>query len=137
MNLARLRSRLSKDEPQPSASEDQSADTTRYDRMDETKVNRSLREHSQVELEGIEEHERSHRNRPVVLNKLRYLRGREPLGGYDTLTVEQVSEALQGAHTETIRAVREYERKFRRRQGVLTQLSEVGRNRRATIAAGR
>jgi hypothetical protein len=137
MNLGRLRSRLSSNEPQPDAPEDQPADAGRYDGMDETKVNRKLREHSQEELEAIEQHERSHRNRPVILNKLRYLRGREPLPGYDTMTVEQVSGALQGADTDTIRAVREYERKFRRRDAVLSELDEVGRGRRAEIAAGR
>lgn len=137
MNFARLRSRFSGSASQSEGTEGQPQDASRYDGMDETKVNRKLREHSQVELEAIEDHERSHRDRPVILNKLRYLRGKQPLPGYDKLDVEQVSAALQDADTETIRAVREYERKFRRRDAVLRELDDVGRERRATMAAGR
>ena len=56
-----------------------------------------------------------------MLEKLRYMRGSEPLPGYDTLTPEQIAEALAGADAETVRAVRDYERKFQHRQSVLTK----------------
>ena len=108
-----------------------------YDRMDADDVNARLRGHPQAELEAIETHERAHKNRPVVLNKLRYLRGKEPLPGYDKLEVDEIAAALRDADESTIRDVREYERKFRKRQAVLDQLSAIGRDRRAAIVADR
>ena len=60
----------------------------------------------------METYERAHGNRPAVLEKLRYMRGTEPLPGYDALTPEQIAEALAGADAETVKAVRDYERKF-------------------------
>jgi hypothetical protein len=46
-----------------------------------------------------------------VLDKLRYMRGGEPLPGYDALTTEEIAKALAGAEAETVKAVRDYERK--------------------------
>lgn len=109
--------------------------SARYDRMDAEDVNAQLRRHSQVELEEIETHERSHQNRNVVLSKLRYLRGKEPLPGYDKLEAGEVSAALRDADPETIKAVREYERKFRKRPDVLKELEQLGRARRSTLEA--
>jgi hypothetical protein len=51
-------------------------------------------------------------SRPEVLDMLRYMRGSEPLPGYDALSPEQVARALAGADAETVKAVRDYERKF-------------------------
>jgi hypothetical protein len=56
-----------------------------------------------------------------VLSKLRYMRSSEPLPGYDAMTPEQIAEALAGGDGETIRAVRDYERKFQHRQSVLNE----------------
>ncbi len=96
-----------------------------YDRLDDKQVGRGLHELSQVELGAVETYERSHRARPAVLDKLRYMRMSEPLPGYDALTREQIAEALAGADTETIKAVRAYERKFARRQLVLNEAARV------------
>ena len=52
-------------------------------------------EFSQVELAAIETYERSHRNRPEVLDKLRYMRGSEPLPGYDALSPEQITDSAR------------------------------------------
>jgi hypothetical protein len=60
-----------------------------------------------------------------VLEKLRYMQGTEPLPGYDALTTEQIAEALAGVDAETVRAVRDYERKFAHRQSVLTEAARV------------
>jgi hypothetical protein len=38
-----------------------------------------------------------------VLDKLRYMRGREPLPGYDALRLDQIAKALSGADAETSR----------------------------------
>jgi len=54
-----------------------------------------------------------------VLNKLGYLRGDEPLPGYDSLGPEQISTGLDGADLDTAKRVREYERKFKRSSSVL------------------
>ena len=88
-------------------------------------VGDQLSQLSQVELAEVETYERAHGNRPVVLEKLRYMRTSEPLPGYDALTPEQIAEALAGADGETIRAVRDYERKFQHRQAVLTEAARI------------
>ena len=96
-----------------------------YDRLGEKQVGDQLSQLSQVELAAVETYERAHGSRPVVLEKLRYMRSSEPLPGYDALTPEQVGEALAGADAETVRAVRDYERKFQHRQSVLTEAARI------------
>jgi hypothetical protein len=96
-----------------------------YDRLDGKEVTARLRELSQVELAAVETYERSHQARVAVLNKLRYMRTSEPLTAYDTLASEQVSEALGDADTETVKAVRDYERKFKGRRRVLKEADRV------------
>ncbi len=96
-----------------------------YDRLDDKEVARRLRGLSQVEMAAVEAHERSHRARPGVLDKLRYMRTPEPLPAYDTLTADQIVEALSGAQTETVKAVRDYERKFGGRPAVLEETARV------------
>jgi hypothetical protein len=78
-----------------------------------------------VELATVETYERAHAARPVVLDKLRYMRGSEPLQGYDAPTTEQIAKALAGADAETVKAVRVYERKFQHRQPVLDEAARV------------
>ena len=56
---------------------------------------------TQVELAAVEAHERSHRERPVVLNRLRWLRGTEPLPGYDALEPDEIVRALADADQAT------------------------------------
>jgi hypothetical protein len=90
-----------------------------YDRLDARGVVGQLAQHSQSQLATIETYERAHKDRPQVLNKLRYLRGREPLPGYDTLDPEQISTAVDDADLDTAKRVREYERKFKRRAAVI------------------
>jgi hypothetical protein len=96
-----------------------------YDRLDARHAVAQLAQHSQSELATIETHERSHKDRPQVLNKLRYLRGREPLPAYDTLDPEQISTALSGADLDTAKRVREYERKFKRRSQVIDAVTHA------------
>ena len=96
-----------------------------YDQLGEKQVSDQLGQLSQVELAAVETYERAHGSRPVVLDKLRYMRGSEPLPGYDALTPEQIAEALAGADAETVKAVRDYERKFQRRQSVLTEAARI------------
>lgn len=81
-----------------------------YDKLDGKEVFQSLSRLSQVELAAVEAYERSHQERPVVLNRLRWLMGSEPLPGYDALESEQIVTALGDADAETVKAVRSYER---------------------------
>ena len=106
-----------------------------YDRLDATRVNQGLSDHSQVELGNVESYERSHKGREAVLNKLRYLRGSEPFPGYDAMSVEEILAALTEADMPTIKKVRGYERKFANRPQVLNEVVRVHRHRRKTEPA--
>ena len=125
-----LRNRLSPREPSvpssqtsgegpPGAVADAELPFAGYDRLDARKVIDALSDHSQVELEAVEAYERSHKSRERVLDKLRYMRGSEPLPGYDALSVEEITKALEPADPKTIQRVRGYERKFANRPDVL------------------
>jgi hypothetical protein len=96
-----------------------------YDKLGVKEVGARLPELSQVELAAVETYERSHKNRPEVLSKLHYMHTREPLPGYDGLSPEQIAEALGGADAETVRAVRDYERKFANRPQVMDAATRV------------
>ena len=86
-----------------------------------------LSAHSQIELEAAETYERSHKDREPVLTKLRYMRGSEPLPGYDALSVEEIVAALEDADLATIKKIRAYERKFANRPDVLEEVARVYR----------
>ena len=93
-----------------------------YEGLHQREVMNGLADHSQVELEAVECYERSHKDREPVLDKLRYMRGREPLPGYDALDVEEILAALAQADLATIKRVRAYERKFANRAAVLEEV---------------
>ena len=96
-----------------------------YDRLDRREVIDSLCDHSQIELDAVEAYERAHKNREPVLDKLRYMRGSEPLPGYDALSTEEIVEALEPADPAMIQRVRGYERKFANRPAVLAAVVEA------------
>jgi len=100
-----------------------------YDGLKTHRLVADLSKHSQIELAAIDAYESAHEARPEVLNKLRYLRGSEPISGYDDLTPEAISAALQDADLQTITDAREYERKFHRRPPVLEDLNRLRRQR--------
>ena len=106
-----------------------------YDRLDGKHVVEGLSDHSQVELEAVESYERSHEDRQRVLDKLRYLRGREPLPRYDALSVDEIVDALEEADLATIKNVRGYERKFANRPDVLEEVVRIQHRRQATQRA--
>jgi hypothetical protein len=64
-------------------------------------------------------------NREPVLDKLRWMRGREPLPGYDALDVKQIVAGLEDADLGTLWKVRAYERKFANRPAVLEAVVRV------------
>ena len=108
-----------------------------YDKLDDKEVGARLPELSQVELAAVETYERSHENRPQVLDKLRYMQRREPLPGYDALSPEQIVEALADADAETVKAVRDYERKFGNRHQVMEEAARVRPTAKASAGEDR
>lgn len=96
-----------------------------YDRLGAKDIAGQLHRLSQSELEEVEDYERAHKNRTTVLNKLSYVRGSEPVPGYDALEAGAVVEILEQADGETVKAIRDYERKFRRRREVTEAVTRL------------
>ncbi len=96
-----------------------------YDRLEQNAVAARLRSLSQAEMEAVEDYERAHGARPYVLDKLRYMRTTEPLPGYDKLSPEQIADVLGSADAETVKAIRDYERKFANRLQVMQEAARV------------
>jgi hypothetical protein len=106
-----------------------------YDSLKTKQVVASLSSRSQVELAGIESYERAHQNRLSVLDKLRWLRQDEPLPGYDALSSDELSAALDKADLAAIKRVRGYERKFHARREVLDEVDRLHRERRVPLVS--
>jgi hypothetical protein len=104
-----------------------------YDGVEIMELIHSLDDHSQVELEAVEAYERSHKNREAVLYKLRYLRGPEPIPGYDALDDDQILAAVADADLETIKRIRGYERKFAKRPELLETIVRAQRAQHAAL----
>jgi hypothetical protein len=94
-----------------------------YDRFNDRDLMAELSKHSQAELAAVETYEHSHKDRPVVFNKLRYLRGQQPLEDYDALSVQEILARLEGADMAMLQSVRVYERKFQHRPDVLDEVA--------------
>lgn len=96
-----------------------------YDDLHEKQVIAHFRELSQVDLAEIEGYERAHLNRRPVLDKLRYMRSPEPVPGYDALEPTAIVRLLEAADSASIRAIRDYEGKFRGRRQVLNAAAQA------------
>ena len=96
-----------------------------YDGLDEKVLIAHFRDLTQTELAEVEAYERGHRSRRVVLNKLRYMRSPEPVAGYDALEPTAIVRLLEGADSASIRAIRDYEGKFRGRRQVLNAAAQA------------
>ena len=96
-----------------------------YDRLDEKQIARMLVGLSQLQLDMILDYETAHKARPVVLDKLKYVRTTEPMPDYDTLEPDEILKALAGANSQTLKAVRDYERKSQRRMAVTNGVAEL------------
>lgn len=138
--LNSLQERFSGGDAQVDGAETDGAETTRsddsqlpipgYDRIGNKDLIAELSKHSQVELAAIETYERSHKKRVPVFDKLRYLRGQEPIQDYDALSVKEILAGLEGVETETLQRTRVYERKFQNRPNVLEEVATALRERR-------
>lgn len=107
-----------------------------YDRIKEKDLIAELSKHSQAELGAIETYERSHKERLPVFDKLRYLRGPEPLQGYDTLSAKETLAGLEDADLATLKRTRVYERKFQRRHDVLEEVETAIHERNPAVHRG-
>ena len=120
-----------------SSADEQRLPIARYDQLDGKQVVPQLSQLSQVELAAVEAHERSHRDRPVVLNRLRWLRASEPLPGYDALDSDEIVRILADADAATAKAVRSYERHHRDRRDVRAEVARVIPTAQASAAQDR
>jgi hypothetical protein len=118
------------DAVEPSQSDDSPLPIPGYDRIKDKDLITELSKHSQAELAAIETYERSHKKRLAVFDKLRYLRGQEPLQGYDALGVKEILVGLEGADVGTLQRTRVYERKFQRRPDLLEEVATSIRGHR-------
>jgi hypothetical protein len=105
--------------------DDQGLPIDSYEELDDHELIARLSDLSQLELTAIEAHESSHRSRPKVLNRLRWLRGSEPLPGYDALDSGEIIRGLADADAATVKAVRSYESHHRARRDVLAKAAVV------------
>jgi hypothetical protein len=108
-----------------------------YDRLGQRQVVGKLPGCSQEGLAAVESHERANGQRAPILDKLRYLRGSEPMPGYDTLDSEQIATALDDGDLDTAKRVREYERKFQRRGSVLDAVTRTQQARQTAASSPR
>jgi hypothetical protein len=94
-----------------------------YERMSSSQLLKELPARSQVELNAADSYERANGERVAVLHKLRYLRGEEPLEGYDRLDNAGAIAAIASIKMDELKRVRGYERKFKRRPDVLAEIA--------------
>jgi hypothetical protein len=106
-----------------------------YDKLKGKEVAAELSSHSQIELAEVESYERSHENRPEVIDKLRWLRQDEPVPGYDAMSIDEVAVTLEAADLATLKRVRGYERKFADRRGVLDEIARLHQERRVPLVS--
>jgi hypothetical protein len=106
-----------------------------YDKLKTKEVITSLTSHSQVELAEIEDYERAHQDRPMVFDKLRWLRQEEPIPGYDASSPDEIATKLENANPSVLKRVRGYERKFGARREVLEEVDRLHRERRVPLVS--
>jgi hypothetical protein len=106
-----------------------------YAKLKAKEVVASLSDRSQVELARIEGYERDHEAREPVLDKLRWMRQKEPLSGYDAMDVDEAIAALEPADLATLKRVRGYERKFRARRDVLNEVARLHSERQVPLVS--
>jgi len=91
-----------------------------FSRLSTEQITRRLRTLSQLDLTVIQGYERTHANRRKVLKAIEALHEATPWTGYDALTADDIIAGLRDAPTGVARQVREYERRHRQRQEVVS-----------------
>jgi flagellar motility protein MotE (MotC chaperone) len=92
----------------------------RFSQLSTDEIKQQLRTLSQSDLTVIEGYERTHANRPGVLDAIEQLRGNEPWDGYDTMNPDKITAQLQNVPSTVARQVLEYERLHQQRQEVIS-----------------
>jgi hypothetical protein len=100
-----------------------------YDAMSVEDLRAEFHKHTQAQLDACEEYERNNLNRKSVLDKLRYMHTRQPWQGYDDMPQDEILARLENADDETIKAVRDYERKFDNRPVIHDRAMELHHQR--------
>lgn len=107
-------------EAQGAVTREQELPILRFSRLSLEEILQELRPLSQSDLTVIEGYERTHSNRPPVLDSIEQLRGSEPWDGYDTMNPDKITAQLQNTPASVARQVLEYERLHRQRQEVIS-----------------
>ncbi len=102
-----------------------------HDKVPIAKFNAKLSGYSQADLERIEEYERAHQNRGKIIDKLKWMRGPEPVAGYDAMSPEEVVTLLGTADAEDTRQIRSYEQKFGNRSPVMAAVNTARKRLKA------
>ncbi len=100
-----------------------------YDSFTIEQLRVEFHKHTQAELDACEAYERSHANRKDVLDKLRYMHSRQPWQGYDDMDEGEILARLENADDNTIKRVRDYERKFGNRPHIHDAAMRLHRQR--------
>lgn len=105
---------------QGAVTREQELPIARFSQLGVDEIRQQLRTVSQSDLTVIEGYERTHANRPGVLDAIEQLRGSEPWDGYDTMNPDKITAQLENVPSTVARQVLEYERLHQRRQEVVS-----------------
>ncbi len=92
----------------------------RFSQLGADEIERRIRSLSQSDLTVIEGYERTHANRPGVLQAVERLRAGEPWPGYDTTEPSRIVDRLRDVPVGVARLVLDYERRHRGRATVIS-----------------
>ncbi|MEU6184048.1 hypothetical protein [Streptomyces coeruleorubidus] len=108
------------EEVQGAVTREQELPIARFSQLSVDDIKHQLRSLSQSDLTVMEGYERTHANRPGVLDAIEQLRGSEPWDGYDTMNPDKITAQLQNVPSSVARQVLEYERSHRQRREVIS-----------------
>jgi hypothetical protein len=108
------------EEAQGAVTREEELPIARFSQLSVDEIKQQLRTLSQSDLTVIEGYERTHSNRPPVLDTIEQLRGSEPWDGYDAMDPDQITAQLQNVPSSTAEQVLEYERRHRRRDTIIS-----------------
>ncbi|MGX4694741.1 hypothetical protein [Streptomyces sp. JNUCC 63] len=108
------------EEVQGAVTREEELPIARFSQLSVDEIQQQLRTLSQSDLTVIEGYERTHSNRPPVLDAIEQLRGSEPWPGYDTMDPDKITAQLQNVPASVARQVQEYERRHQQRQKVVS-----------------
>lgn len=91
-----------------------------FSQLGVTGIHQHLRTLSQTELTVIEGYERTHANRPGVLNAIERLRDSEPWADYDVMDPDQITAHLHNVSSSAARHALEYEQSHRQREKIIS-----------------